>query len=447
VSAQFSAREVAGFFVTLVGLALLASAALVNPWVLPMAIGSALASNADVLLGYLITAAGLGFLVALLGALMSSGRAPRLDGAVVLVLIAALLVAADRLLLAFLGLPLWTHDPELAYRNRPHKVASLVDRGRPGAWVRINGYGHHDPEDFPVAKPPGEFRALMLGDSITMGDGVPADEAFPEQLEDLLDARDTRFRSHRVINTAVHGYSTFQELRMLEESLRFEPDFAALGFCMNDVTEPFVNNQRYGGVALDYHGVWQTPSPFLGWLLTDTGVGRLLQKLRARSASREAAVRLESYDVRKLADEGTANPRYREAWDIVLADLDRAHRIAAEHELPFALLIFPFVFQLADPATRGPQAILAEFAAERGIPVIDFTEIFARHVYADADLVDFLRRRGTPVADPERMFEWRVRELFLDSDHLTAAGHRIAAEALAGHLEQADIIGSGPRPR
>lgn len=66
------------------------------------------------------------------------------------------------------------------------------------------------------------------------------------------------------------------------------------------MTEPFVNDQRYGGVGLDYHGVWQTSSPLLGWLLADTGLGRLLQKLRARSAPLEAAKRLESYDVRKL---------------------------------------------------------------------------------------------------------------------------------------------------
>lgn len=444
--ARFSAREVAGSFLSLLGLLLVLSTVLVNPWVLPRVVGSSLVDHGDVLAGYAITALVIGALHVGLGALVASGRAPRLDGAVLLVVILSGLVLVDRLLLAFLGLPLWIHDSELGYRNRPHKVVSLASRGRPGTWVRINAYGQHDPEDFPVAKPPGEFRALLLGDSVAFGDGLPANEDFSEQLEDILDARDGRFRSHRVINTGVHGYSTFQELRMLQESLRFDPDFVMLEFCMNDVTEPFVSNREFGGTTLDYHGVWQTTSGLLGYLLTDTGIGRLLQKLRAPAESLEQKKRLESYNVVELAEEGMTNPRYKEAWGIVLRDLGEVNQVVREHHLPFVLLVFPFTFQIIDPTVRGPQKILADFAKEHDMAVMDLTGLFERNIYDDAQLVAFLRKRGYSPADIERFFSWRVRKFFLDSDHPAPAGHRIVAEALADYLERTGIVGAAPAP-
>jgi hypothetical protein len=54
------------------------------------------------------------------------------------------------------------------------------------------------------------------------------------------------------------GYSSFQEYHLFLRSLIFDPDFLAVGFCMNDVTEPFVVNKTFGGTGIDYSSLTRT---------------------------------------------------------------------------------------------------------------------------------------------------------------------------------------------
>ena len=54
-----------------------------------------------------------------------------------------------------------------------------------------------------------------------------------------------------MMNTGVHGYATFQEVAMLRESMRFQPDFVAIGFCMNDVTDPSVVKRGFEDAGVD----------------------------------------------------------------------------------------------------------------------------------------------------------------------------------------------------
>src|SRR5204863_3963757 len=90
--------------------------------------------------------------------------------------------------------PFIESDPELLIRYTP-KGRRLI----PGAHVRIlnhrlsgldvdmhiNSLGFRDRELSPK-KSPEEFRVLVLGDSITWGDYLPAEEVYVEQAERLL---------------------------------------------------------------------------------------------------------------------------------------------------------------------------------------------------------------------------------------------------------------------
>jgi lysophospholipase L1-like esterase len=59
-------------------------------------------------------------------------------------------------------------------------------------------------------------KILLLGDSVSWGDGVDdRDEIYPQRLERELQAKDTR-RTVEIINSAVPGYSTFQQANLLE---------------------------------------------------------------------------------------------------------------------------------------------------------------------------------------------------------------------------------------
>ena len=207
---------------------------------------------------------GLGIGILGFALLARSLRSSRVSDALVLFTCLALILLADRALLGVWGLPIWVPDRKLIYRLRPNQIDGKV-------WMRTNAYGQYD----------GEFRGLFVGDSVTMGHGVDSSHVFSRQLENLLRSSGTRFGVHRMINTGVQGYSTEQEYEMLRESMAFHPDFVAIGFCMNDLTEPFTvdHDHDLGGAGIVYGEVIQFKNPVISYLANETGFGQALLRL------------------------------------------------------------------------------------------------------------------------------------------------------------------------
>lgn len=132
----------------------------------------------------------------------------------------------------------WLHalqpneNPRIAYGLRPGF------RGRvPFAGVvvdfEVNRHGFRGP-DWEERKPPGTVRIVGLGDSVMMGYAVEYEQSYLHRLK-------TELRSHlpdltlEVLNLAVGGYNTVQEVAVLEEiGLAFEPDLVLLHLVSND---------------------------------------------------------------------------------------------------------------------------------------------------------------------------------------------------------------------
>lgn len=122
-------------------------------------------------------------------------------------------------------------DPELGQRLSPG-----YDGWFAGVPVRINSLGFRDQRDYELQKPPGAFRILVLGDSVTFGHGTRSDTTYPFLLEQRLRAwkPDVEWQ---VWNLGVPGYATSQELAYLERvAARYQPDLAVVGFYQNDLT-------------------------------------------------------------------------------------------------------------------------------------------------------------------------------------------------------------------
>jgi hypothetical protein len=110
--------------------------------------------------------------------------------------------------------------------------------------------------------------------------------------------------------------------------------------------------------------------------------------------------------------------------------------------VPVVLVIFPYTFQLADPSLRAPQEILALHAREHAVPVIDTTDDFAKLVFDDPELVEYLRHKGK---SPEQVFAYHAHiadRYFFDEDHFTDAGNRIVAKRLFQYLSHNGISGN-----
>jgi lysophospholipase L1-like esterase len=118
------------------------------------------------------------------------------------------------------------------YRMRPNAefVFASPYHGY-SATVRTNARGLRD-DEIHVPKPPGTFRVLLLGDSMTAGLEVSKDETFEAVCEERL----RTFGEVEVVNAGVRGYNLDNILRFFEsEGASYAPDLVAYLFVENDL--------------------------------------------------------------------------------------------------------------------------------------------------------------------------------------------------------------------
>jgi len=410
----------------MIGIAVAVSAIVVNPWVGSLYRGD-IVNYADVMLNYFCFAIICSALIFLSSFFLSKFASKWAERVALLILVMSMIVLSDRLLLARLGLPLWIADRKNHFKHRPNSI-----RKSQGVIVRINRYGQHD-DDFPLEKASSEFRGLMLGDSITMGHGVSRDDTFSAQLENDLRSKDGDKRAFQIIDAGVQGYSTFQEYNVLVDSLKFAPDLIAVQFCLNDLTEPFVVEKRFGGTGVHYQGVAEEPTGIVSFLVNETGYGRVVQEYLNRGKTVENERRWEIYDTKKAAASPINDPTFSESWRVTLSYLDKIYSLAQEKNIRVLLIIAPHTYQMVDERLRQPQQILTEHAHSRGVDVLDLTPIFDQLIF-DRKVVTSLQDQGFSETEIEGLYEQRIGKYFLDQDHYTPEGHRVVADQLFKYI-------------
>jgi len=144
------------------------------------------------------------------------------------------LVAAE---VACRATPATEYDPRL-----PHITRLSPELGwalKPGAGD-IGEHGWRRPV-YPRAKSPGHFRIVCIGDSTTFGVGCSWSDAWPHQLEVLLNQDAEWSRSHRiteVLNLGVLMYGPDQSLLALKNyGLAYSPDLVIFHLCSDDFAD------------------------------------------------------------------------------------------------------------------------------------------------------------------------------------------------------------------
>jgi len=236
---------------------------------------------------------------------------------------------------------------------------------------------------------------LLLGDSVTVGVGVPAEETFPALLQAAHPAL-------RVLGTAVIGYSIDDYVTVLRElTSGAEPVRRVILFlCLNDVAERMA--PEAAGSLVDHVRFWlRDQSVFYQWLkgvLTDRS--RVYYEVAAASYTN--------------GDPG---------WQRLAAGLGELRRIAAQRGLDLRVVVLPYEAQLrsSDPGLLVPQRMLHDRLASLGIPSLDLKPAFA-----------------ASEMPPQDLFLWK------DAMHLSPAGHALAARAVEAWLGADPASGSPP---
>jgi HEAT repeat protein len=239
----------------------------------------------------------------------------------------------------------------------------------------FNGDGLRD-RTRPREKPDGVWRVAILGDSVTLGDGLKWYEAYPQILEGRL-----RRAGHRieVMNVALWGWSTRQERIAWERIARgYRPDQVILAVCLNDIPELHNNLDR--------------PPAWLVWLHERSALVRLLVGAEGR----------EIENVERLFLTPDA-PRVRKALEGFFDEVRALRQEVESDGATFAVIVFPFRFQVEETAPPPVvQERIGSFCDEEGLTCLD--------------LLPVLRAAGP--------------ESFLDYDHLSRSGARLVARTL-----------------
>lgn len=116
-------------------------------------------------------------------------------------------------------------DPVRIYEGIPGKCGN-------------NALGFRD-RDHALVKSSGTFRVAIIGDSVALGQGVRADEAFARVLEARLRGSGI---DAEVVLFAVTGYSTAQEFSLLDLAFGYRPDLIVWAYALNDPADPVFDN-------------------------------------------------------------------------------------------------------------------------------------------------------------------------------------------------------------
>ena len=326
--------------------------------------------------------------------------------------LAALLVLELVLRAAGYSAPqLYQLDPQLGWSLRAAKHGWRSYDGERG-YAIINAAGFRD-ADRTLDKPDPVYRIAVLGDEYSEAAPVALRDTWWWQLEPKLQHCDPRpGKLVEVLNFGVSGYSTAQELVLLQKTvMRYAPDLVLLQFAPGDVLDNSVElatNKLRPFYLLDAHGVPRIDESFA----RSRDFDRHMQT-RYRLAA-EIGDHLRSFELlRELGRETFIAPAhaaiavssgrpYEDAWRLTEALIAKMNDYARRNGAELALVAVPAA-RRADAGMSYPDQRLGALGEKLGIRVL-------------------------PLAPAMRS------EHYQPSGAWTAEGHRAAATALAARL-------------
>jgi lysophospholipase L1-like esterase len=293
----------------------------------------------------------------------------------------------------------WRYDPLLGWAHLPGQEG-VLETPQFRISVRINDRGLRDREH-PYERTSGVRRILLLGDSFAWGYGVEADERFSQRLETSLGVE--------VINAAVSGYSTDQELLWLRtEGVKYEFDFIVLALAGNDIGDN--HRQLLHSIYYKPHFVREGNQLILqGYPAPRTSPqGRLTYWLSQRSALAFFLIQ-RYFDFQSTYQELRSDSQEAEAsapdpdtasrpFDLTISLLAEIRKIADSRDVPFVIV-----------ATKR------WWNAPSGVTYQDFIAALQADRYWVLDV------EAAPGFDPESM-------VIPDDGHWNPAGHEFVAE-------------------
>ncbi len=309
-----------------------------------------------------------------------------------------------------------------------------------------------------VAKPANTYRVALLGDSATEALQVPIEQTFAriseKQINQDLAANDTSKGNHpnvEVINFGVSGYSTSQELLLLQkEVLQYKPDLIVVLYSRGDSDESSIDPAKYEMAEprpyfyLDQNNKLQldrtvllankeklTPNPLLEFLRANSRIygvfdqtnfqlnltDKVYVKMRrlATQVSNKLKALTKGNSSAKSPGSGETEetpPQVppQEKFKITQALLSQIQNTAKAHDAKFLLLTFPDMGNIDPVFSKQVPELLKQGKAE-GFGVIELSQPFR---------------------------DYKGKDDVFYQVHFASGGHKVTAKVISKYVE--DLI-------
>jgi hypothetical protein len=299
-------------------------------------------------------------------------------------------------------------------QNKLHrKTGDSVLYGMNPKHPQVNSHGHRDSE-IALAKAEGIKRIMVLGDSIAFGRTVARSDTFPNLLEARLNEEGPVYQ---VINTAVQGYTTYNEVQhYLQKGRQMQPDIVLLAFCMNDIANPRLH---WGYTRERLSNIPDDAIPNLKYD-REHAIPILARKKPMTLPDRHKAIptylsKEDDLSIELLLDRRTPE------WQWLARQLLQLKAAVEAEGASFVLAIFPLAYQLEVGYPHFPQRQFAAFCAEHGIACVDLLPEFKQHPVQELYILDHGRKKT-------------------DVWHLMDYGHRVTADFLLEKLRAMNLV-------
>lgn len=348
----------------------------------------------------------------------------------------------------------WAHRPSSIFQMQKLAFSQVA---------HINSRGIRGPE-FELTPKPGITRILIVSDSGTFGSGVADDENIAAQLQKILG--NDKFE---VINLSVAAYSTVQEyLWLTEEGLKYKPDLVLLGFAPgNDVQtnyyplqkwfqreakRPYARLDAAGKLVIEQQQLnaaleRKRKGPGLKDRLYDLLVGPMVQKVIRQASQALTGGRRTDPNVwigwimmddfaMDYARKGRTRAQYeqiwRDGWAVTGALIKEMRDRSVQAGARFAMWAYVSKLQAEPETLKRLQQALPKAKLDMDKPE---RELKALGKQLDIPVIDMLSAVRAAVAKGDHTLYFG-----LDDEHMTAWGHKVAAENLAAQLKSMGLL-------
>jgi lysophospholipase L1-like esterase len=292
-------------------------------------------------------------------------------------------------------------DDQLGYTLKPNFNGFFTSNSKEKIELNLNSKGLRDTEH--IYEKSEKIRILVLGDSVTLGAGVKAEESYIKQLETMLVENNYNLE---VINTGVSGYELDQQYNFYKkEGYKYSPDILMIGIVLNDILQPNITKIK------------QTRLKNLGKRTLRTFIKsncRLCKftyySLRTLKQSRE------EYN-QAYFEEVYSSWKDEELFNEYKKKIEDLNKNVTKNKGQLILVIFPYTQQFTNSQNYGtyPQEKILTFAKENNIQFIDLT--------SELDFEDY-----------------KNYYLMQDNVHLNAKGYNIVANKIYKELTSTKIL-------